>query len=106
MLVSMITEHALLPVKPGLEDDFMAAFERARPLISSTTGFLGLQLKRSIETPHHFLLLVSWETVQAHTEGFRGSENYETWKNLLHHFYDPFPVVEHFEPIEPAATAH
>lgn len=36
----MITEHALLPVKPGFEDDFMAAFERARPLISSTTDFL------------------------------------------------------------------
>lgn len=106
MLVSMIIEHASIPVKPGLEDDFVAAFERARPLISSTTGFLWLQLKRSIETPHRFLVLVSWETVQAHIEGFRGSENYETWKNLLHHFYDPFPLVEHFESIEPAATTY
>ena len=109
MLVSMITEHALLPIKPGFEDDFMAAFERARPLVSSASGFpglLALQLRRSIETPHHFLLLVSRESAQAPTEGFRGSMNYESRKNDLRHGYDPFPVVEHFGPIEPAATAH
>ncbi|MBV1779723.1 antibiotic biosynthesis monooxygenase [Paeniglutamicibacter sp. ABSL32-1] len=100
----MITEHALLPVISGMEDEFMSAFEQARPLISATAGFLGLQLSRSIETPGHFLLLVSWESVEAHTIGFRGSENYLEWKRLLHHFYDPFPVVEHFAAIEPSAS--
>ena len=101
----MITEHALLPVIPGLEEQFMAAFERARPLIAATEGFLGLQLSRSIETPNHFLLLVSWASVQAHTVGFRGSGNYRQWKALLHRFYDPFPVVEHFLAVEPAPSA-
>ncbi|GAA3323170.1 antibiotic biosynthesis monooxygenase family protein [Paeniglutamicibacter sulfureus] len=96
----MITEHALLPVIIGMEDEFMAAFEQARPLIAATDGFLGLQLSRSIETPNHFLLLASWENVEAHTVGFRGSSNYVQWKRLLHRFYEPFPVVEHFEAIE------
>ncbi len=97
----MITEHALLPVIVGMEEEFMAAFERARPLISATEGFEGLQLSRSIETPHHFLLLVLWQSVEAHTVGFRGSQNYLQWKHLLHRFYEPFPVVEHFRTIEP-----
>ncbi|OIH82288.1 antibiotic biosynthesis monooxygenase [Arthrobacter sp. UCD-GKA] len=101
----MITEHALLPVIAGMEDEFMAAFEQARPLISATEGFGGLQLSRSIETPNHFLLLVSWASVEAHTVGFRGSGNYGHWKALLHRFYEPFPVVEHFQAVEPATTA-
>ncbi|WP_353616666.1 antibiotic biosynthesis monooxygenase [Arthrobacter sp. AQ5-05] len=50
----MITGHALLPVISGMEDEFTAAFEQARPLISATEGHLGLQLSRSIETPNHF----------------------------------------------------
>lgn len=88
-----------------MEDEFVAAFEQARPLIAATDGFLGLHLSRSIETPNHFLLLVSWETVEAHTVGFRGSANYLQWKRLLHRFYEPFPVVEHFETIQPAVDS-
>jgi heme-degrading monooxygenase HmoA len=48
------------------------------------------------------LLLVEWESLEAHTQGFRGSAAYEEWRRLLHHFYEPFPVVEHFEPVATA----
>ncbi|MHB8436019.1 MAG: antibiotic biosynthesis monooxygenase, partial [Acidimicrobiales bacterium] len=24
---------------------------------------------------------------------------YEEWRRLLHHFYEPFPVVEHYEQV-------
>ncbi|GAA5225626.1 antibiotic biosynthesis monooxygenase [Paeniglutamicibacter antarcticus] len=65
----MITEHALLPVKPGLEEEFMVAFEQASPLIAATDGFLGLRLASSLETPNHFMLLVDWESLEAHTRG-------------------------------------
>lgn len=92
----MILEHALLPVRPGSEASFEAAFREARPLISRQPGFLGLTLSRSLESPNQYLLLVEWDSVEAHTEGFRGSPEYQTWKKLLHPFYEPFPVVEHF----------
>jgi heme-degrading monooxygenase HmoA len=95
----MILEHAILPVRPGEEADFEVAFEQARPLISSQAGFQSLSLLRSIETPNHYLLLVEWDNIQAHTDGFRGSSEYQEWKQLLHHFYDPFPTVEHFTAI-------
>lgn len=101
----MILEHALLPVRPGQEAAFEAAFARARPLIEATPGFGGLRLSRSSESPSTYLLLVQWDSVQAHTEGFRGSDRYARWRELLHHFYEPFPTVEHFETVVESVRA-
>jgi heme-degrading monooxygenase HmoA len=92
----VIREHALLPVRPGFEEDFLAAFEIARPLIEGMRGFRGLSLSRSLEAPSSFLLLVDWDRLKDHTEGFRRSPAYADWKALLHGFYDPFPDVQHF----------
>lgn len=98
----MITEHALLPVLPGREEEFEAAFGQARAIIESMSGFRSLSLSRSIESPGTYLLLVEWEKLEDHTVGFRGSAEYQQWRELLHHFYQPFPVVEHFAPVAPA----
>ena len=95
----MITEHALLEVVPGREDEFVAAMQRAKTLIASSPGFVSLRVERCLERPHCFLLHVDWVALQDHTEGFRGSPAYEQWRAALHHFYDPFPVVEHFEAV-------
>ena len=97
----MITEHALLPVVPGEERAFEVAFAEARPLISARPGFVDLSLSRCLEQPSTYLLLVRWDSLEAHTEGFRGSAEYAEWRRLLHHFYDPFPVVQHFEVLVP-----
>lgn len=92
----VILEHAILPVVPGREADFEAAFSEAVPIISAMPGFVDLRLSRSIETPNAYLLRVHWESVEAHEVGFRGSPEYGRWRELLHGFYEPFPVVEHF----------
>jgi heme-degrading monooxygenase HmoA len=93
----VITEHALLDVAPGREDEFVQAMERAKLLIAASRGFVSLRLERCLERPNRFLLLVEWQRLEDHTEGFRGSPAYREWRAALHHFYDPFPVVEHFE---------
>ena len=95
----MILEHAALQVVPGKEAEFEAAFTQAKGLISSMPGFISLSLSRGIEQPSTYLLLVEWETLEHHTEGFRGSPEYEQWRALLHHFYEPFPTVSHFAPV-------
>lgn len=97
----MILEAALLPVRAGQESDFEAAFREASPIIASMPGYLGHKLQRCLESPSRYLLLVRWETLEAHTEGFRGSPEYGRWRELLHHFYDPFPTVEHFTAVYP-----
>ncbi len=97
----MILEVALLDVKPGQTDAFEAAFGRAQAIISSMPGYVSHELQRCLEEPRRYVLLVRWETLEAHTVGFRGSAEYQEWKRLLHHFYDPFPTVEHFVPVFP-----
>ena len=99
----MILEHAPLPVRPGMADEFLAAFAEARPIIAGMPGCRGVRLSRCVEDPDQFLLLVEWDTLEDHTEGFRGSPEYDEWKALLHHFYEPFPTVLHFTDVTPDA---
>ncbi|MBW4556706.1 MAG: antibiotic biosynthesis monooxygenase [Trichormus sp. ATA11-4-KO1] len=96
----MILEAVMLNIKPGLEDDFESAFKKASSIISRTNGYISHELHRCIEAQSKYLLLVKWESLEAHTVGFRGSAEYQEWKKLLHHFYEPFPTVEHFEEVE------
>jgi heme-degrading monooxygenase HmoA len=96
----VIVEHALLPVRAGMGDEFRSAFSDAKAIISRMPGFKSLTLSRCIERPDVFLLLVEWDRLEDHTVGFRGSPDYQHWRDLLHRFYEPFPLVEHFEHIE------
>ena len=93
----MILEVAVLDVRPGQEAEFEEAFERASPLISGMHGYASHQLRRCIENRSRYILLVEWATLEDHTIAFRGSPEYLQWKQLLHHFYDPFPTVEHYD---------
>ena len=95
----MIIEHALLPVKAGREAAFERAFAEAEDIIAAMPGFVGLTLSRCLERPGTYLLLVEWDRLEDHTEGFRGSPEYQRWRALLHSFYDPFPAVEHYTPV-------
>jgi heme-degrading monooxygenase HmoA len=96
----MILEVAILDVIPGQEEEFQAAFVKASPIIRSMSGYISHQLQRCVEKQNRYLLLVHWETLESHTIGFRGSDLYQEWKQLLHHFYDPFPTVEHYEMVQ------
>lgn len=96
----MILEVAILDVIPNQERGFEAAFAQASPIIASMPGYISHQLQRCVEKQNRFILLVNWETLEDHTVGFRGSEQYQEWRKLLHHFYDPFPSVEHYQLIQ------
>lgn len=97
----MILEVATLNVRPGQEAAFEEAMRKARPLMEASAGFGGMSLRRCVETPNRYMLSVSWNGLEDHTVGFRQSERYQKWRELLHHFYDPFPTVEHYgEPIQ------
>ena len=96
----MILEVATLNVRPGQETLFEEAMKKARPLIEASPGFGGIRLRRCVETRNRYLLLVTWNAVEDHTVGFRQSDRYQKWRELLHHFYDPAPSVEHYgEPV-------
>lgn len=96
----MILEVAILDVKAGQAAAFEAAFGQASGIISSMAGYVSHELQRCIETPNRYILLVQWQTLEDHTIGFRQSAEYQAWRRLLHHFYEPFPTVEHYEKID------
>ena len=95
----MVLEVAILDVKTSEEQKFEAAFSKAQTIIASMKGYVSHQLQRCIEQPNRYILLVNWQTLEDHTEGFRQSSQYLQWKQQLHHFYDPFPTVEHYETV-------
>lgn len=93
----MILEVATLNIIPGERENFEKAFDTAKAIIASMPGYISHELQKCIEDDHQYILLVKWEKLSDHTEGFRNSAAYQTWKALLHHFYDPFPTVLHYE---------
>jgi heme-degrading monooxygenase HmoA len=92
----MILEHAILDVRSEDRAAYERALHEALPLIAATPGFIGLEVRPCLERPGRYLLLVCWETVEAHETGFRQSERYQRWRALLHGFYEPFPTVQHY----------
>jgi heme-degrading monooxygenase HmoA len=96
----MILEAVMLQVKKGKEAEYEEAFRGASNIISSMKGYISHELQRCLEVEGKYLLLVQWESLADHTVGFRESNEYQEWKKLLHHFYDPFPIVEHFEKVQ------
>lgn len=99
----MIIEHAVLHIKPGEEAAFEAAFPRAIPHASASAGFIGLEIRRSVERPSHYHLLIRWRSVEDHMQGFRESENFKKWREVIGPFFASPPQVEHFA--EPFASA-
>ena len=93
----MILEVAILNVRAGEGGAFEQAFSQAQDIISSMPGYASHQLQRCLESQDKYLLLVQWQRLEDHTIGFRQSLQYQEWKQLLHHFYEPFPTVEHYE---------
>lgn len=96
----MILEVAPLKIRSGKSAEFEAAFRVAQSIIAAMPGYVSHELQRCVERPDEYVLLVRWKTLEAHEVGFRQSPQYQEWRRLLHDFYEPFPVVSHYELVE------
>lgn len=94
-----VLEVAILDVKPKLTNEFEMAFAEAETIIASMDGYISHSLSACVERDNRYLLLVNWQHIDDHTKGFRESREYERWRRLLHHFYEPFPDVEHYRSV-------
>lgn len=95
----MVLEVAILDVIPEQTAEFEQAFAQAQTIIAASVGYISHELQKCLEKPNRYILLVKWRSLEDHTQGFRASAAYQDWKALLHHYYDPFPTVEHYQPI-------
>ena len=95
----MIPEVAPLKIRPGQAAEFERAFEEAERIIAGMAGYVSHELQRCLERADEYVLLVRWHTLEDHEIGFPKSPEYQEWKRLPHHFYDPFPAVSNYEPV-------
>jgi heme-degrading monooxygenase HmoA len=96
----MVLEVALIDVFPGQEDEFAASYRLGYPILAGTPGCLSVRMTRGIESASRFVLLVEWESVEAHEKNFRGTERFAQWRGHIGgHFAKP-PLVEHFNEVE------
>ena len=100
----MVLEAVTLNIKEGESSEFEKAFLKAQKIISSIKGYQSHELQKCIEKENNYILLVRWESLEAHTVNFRESEEYQEWRELLHHFYEPFPEVNHYSMVCSNAT--
>jgi heme-degrading monooxygenase HmoA len=96
----MVLEVALIDIRPGQEDAFAAAYVRARPLVTSTPGCRSVRMTRGVESPSRFVLLVEWDSVEAHVDNFRGCERFGQWRAIIGPYFANPPTVEHFTDVD------
>jgi heme-degrading monooxygenase HmoA len=95
-MAGMVLEVALIDITPGQEDAFAAAYATARPVLAGTPGCLSVRMTRGVETPSRFVLLVEWESVEAHLQNFRESDRFSTWRGHIGPYFANPPQVEHY----------
>lgn len=93
----MILEVAIFDIVPGQEAAFEAGVGRCRPLFARAKGCHAMSLRRVIEVPGRYQLLVEWDSLEDHTVGFRESEDFQTWRATVGQYFAAAPVVEHSE---------
>jgi heme-degrading monooxygenase HmoA len=94
-LHAMVLEIGLIQVTPGSEEDFAAAYRKARPILASTPGCRSVRMTRGIESPSRFVLLVEWDNLESHEHGFRGTDRFARWRELIGPYFAEPPAVEH-----------
>ena len=90
----MITEIAQIEVKPGTEVKFEKGVKQAIPIFKRAKGCRSMELRRSIEKPNRYRLFIGWDTVENHTNDFRGSADFQEWRKLVAHCFASPPHVE------------
>jgi heme-degrading monooxygenase HmoA len=95
----MIIERAQIDVEPGREEAFEAALAQAKDVAAEAPGFRSIAVWRGVEVPSRYMLLIEWDRVEDHTEGFRGSERFTQWRALIGPFFATTPEVEHYDPV-------
>jgi heme-degrading monooxygenase HmoA len=95
----MVLEVADIEVRPGAEGEFATAFRGARDVLAGTPGCRSVRMTHGIESPSRFVLLVEWDSVQAHEENFRATDRFTAWRDAIGPFFARPPRVEHFDDV-------
>lgn len=96
----MVLEVAIIDVKDGTAEQFATAYRGARQILSGTPGVGSVRMTHGIERPGRFVLLVEWESVEAHQRNFRETDRFRQWREQIGPYFAQPPLVEHFEDVD------
>ena len=93
----MILEIADIRIQPGKQAEFEAAIQRGLETVAARAeGMRGYKVNKGIESPERYVLQIFWDTLEAHTVGFRQGPLFGEWRTIVGPFFAQPPVVEHF----------
>jgi heme-degrading monooxygenase HmoA len=93
----MVLELAIIDIKTGTNADFEHNLEQAQSVLTRADGYLKHEFQKCMERDNRYILLIHWTSLEAHTEGFRGSELFKEWRGYIGQFFETPPLVEHYE---------
>jgi heme-degrading monooxygenase HmoA len=96
----MVLEVAEIEVKPGEETAFTAAYRSARQLVASSPGLRSMRMTQGVESPTRFVLLIEWDSIEAHEQGFRETDRFPKWREAIGPFFAGPPRVEHYVDVD------
>lgn len=96
----VVLEVAEISIAPGQEAAFAAAYREARQLVAVSPGLRSMRMTQGVETPSRFVLLIEWDSVEAHEQGFRETDRFPKWRAAIGPYFAKPPHVEHFVDID------
>lgn len=92
----MVLEHLDIRIRPGEQAQFEPALERGlREVIARAPGMLGWQIHKGVESPERYVVLIRWESKDAHLVGYRQSPLSPEFRAIVLPFFAQPPVMEH-----------
>jgi heme-degrading monooxygenase HmoA len=96
----VVLEVALIDVQDGTAEQFASAYRSAREILRETPGVRSIRMTHGIERPTRFVLLVEWDSVEAHDLNFRQTDRFRRWRALIDPYFANPPLVEHYEDVD------
>lgn len=96
----MVLEVAEIKITPGQEEAFKEAYGTARELVLVSPGLRSMRMTQGVESPSRFVLLIEWDSVEAHEQGFRETDRFPKWREAIGPFFAEPPLVEHVADID------
>jgi quinol monooxygenase YgiN len=96
-----IYEIANLSSKSGSGDEFARQLEKGSALIAADPTCHGVVTHRGIEDPDSFVLVIGWDSVDAHNN-FRDSESMARFVGYIEKLLGGAPAFAHYNVIDDA----
>ena len=95
----MVLEIAEYTAQPGKAEELARGLLAGREIILRAAGCRSVTLRRCLEDSSRYIFTIEWETLDHHTVQFRGSPQFQEYRNCIAGLYvDPI-VARHYEAV-------